>query len=60
MRERREQLFNYHSQSKTRATYSFGIERNYLRWAVEHHYPNGLQRHSDVVERRDGGKFDYC
>ena len=30
-----------------------------MRGAIEHHYPNGLQRHGDVVERRDGREFDY-
>ena len=59
MRERRECRDNHHRQSKTRATEFVGIERHDLRRAVEHHYPDGLQRHGDVVERCDGGEFDY-
>ena len=59
MRERRECCNDHNCQSKTRATYSFSIERDYLRGTVEHHHPNGLQRHGDVEQRRDGGEFDY-
>ena len=59
LRERREHRNNHYRQSKTRAAEFVGLERHYLRGAIEHHYPNGLQRHGHVEQRSDGREFDH-